>query len=280
MEEKNGRCEPFNKRKMKLKIVKKCLSAGIAVIFLCMCFTPAFAEVATVSLGDADRDGKIGAGDARQILRFSVGLDNPDLDDLNVCDVNGDGAIGSADARIILRVTVGIDDLNGKIVAVGENDPEPAEEPAPAEEEPQPAEEEPAPAEEEPQPVYEVDPNDQEMLAIVIAQEVGGLSMELKLMVGNVVINRVNHWLYPNTIYEVLTQPKQYSGICSRGFVWPRWMGEADKYECRVAAYRLLSGERVMPANVLFQSSQPFGDGIYAYYPTQWYPIYFCYTNL
>ena len=276
MEEKNGK-HSRSTEKMRLKIVKKCLSAGIAVIFLCMCFTPAFAEVATVSLGDADRDGNIGAGDARQILRFSVGLDNPDLNDLNVCDVNGDGAIGSADARIVVRVTVGIDDLNGKIVSVGNSDSAPAEEPEPAEA-PQPVEE-PQPAE-EPQPVYEVDPNDQEMLAIVIAQEVGGLPMELKLMVGNVVINRVNHWLYPNTIYEVLTQPKQYSGICSMGFTWPRWMGESDKYECRVAAYRLLSGERVMPANVLFQSSQPFGDGIYAYYPTQWYPIYFCYTNL
>ena len=253
---------------MKLKILKKCLAAGLAVLFFCLCFTTAFAGVTTVYLGDANRDGDINASDARLIIRLAVGLNNASTDDLTVCDVDGDGAIGSSDARIVLRVTVGIENLYNKIVTVGEEpsyieDPPPVTEPAPTE-----------------PPVYvTIDAQDLEWLAIVICQEAGGESTEMQMMVANVVINRVNSPYFPDTIYGVLTQKWQYARVTTeRGIYWPSWAGAATQEQCRTVALRILSGERVCPDNVVYQAGFRQGSGIYTKMTGVYgEEMYFCY---
>lgn len=115
-----------------------------------------------------------------------------------------------------------------------------------------------------------------EMMALAIYQEAGSndCSDETRMMVGNVIMNRVESELFPNTIYEVLTARGQYGRLHWTGIVWPesaRYESEAPAveraYDC---AIRILSGERVLPSDVIWQAefSQgveivAFSDGIY-----------------
>lgn len=101
---------------------------------------------------------------------------------------------------------------------------------------------------------------DLEALALVIYQEAGGdmCSDETRMMVGNVVINRVADPRYPDTIEEVLLQKQQYGRLYWTGLVWPERHtnpGEAHAvaraYEC---AERILNGERVLPEDVVYQA--------------------------
>lgn len=106
---------------------------------------------------------------------------------------------------------------------------------------------------------------DLENLALVIYQEAGSdvCSDETRMMVGNVVLNRVADDRFPNTIEEVLLQERQYGLLHWTGLVWPErasYMSEAHAvqraYDC---AERLLNGERLLPDDVVFQAE--FGQG-------------------
>lgn len=61
--------------------------------------------------GDADRNGKTNASDARYVLRISAKLDNPIIDNdvMEVSDITGDSRITAEDARLILRVSAKLD---------------------------------------------------------------------------------------------------------------------------------------------------------------------------
>ncbi|MBO5934619.1 MAG: leucine-rich repeat protein [Clostridia bacterium] len=61
--------------------------------------------------GDADRDGKTTAADARYVLRISAKLEKPiiDTDVKEVADITGDSKIAADDARLILRVAAKLD---------------------------------------------------------------------------------------------------------------------------------------------------------------------------
>ena len=107
------------------------------------------------------------------------------------------------------------------------------------------------------QPSY----SDEELtiLSHVIYGEAGStwITDEEQLLVGNVVLNRVNSPLFPDTIQEVVFQPGQYA--CT-------WDGNYDRTpDARTVenAKRLLNGERFCPDNVLYQSNSPQGTGIY-----------------
>lgn len=65
------------------------------------------------------------------------------------------------------------------------------------------------------QPVY-CDPTDREYLAQIVNHESGSdwISTYNKACVVAVVMNRVNNPQFPNTVYDVLTQPYQFSGFC------------------------------------------------------------------
>lgn len=58
---------------------------------------------------DTDGDGEVTVGDARNILRAAVGLDEADEDNFGAYDVDADGEIGVGDARSALRIAVGLD---------------------------------------------------------------------------------------------------------------------------------------------------------------------------
>lgn len=61
--------------------------------------------------GDIDKDGAVTSSDARLALRFSVGLEDFDEEQLIIGDTDKNGGIDSSDARSILRMSVGLDEL-------------------------------------------------------------------------------------------------------------------------------------------------------------------------
>ena len=115
-------------------------------------------------------------------------------------------------------------------------------------------------------------------LSMVITSEAGSawLPMDWKMMVGEVVLNRVASPEFPDTVYEVVHQAGQYYGANGSRFqkLFP---GE----ECVEAAVRLLSGERVInDPSVVFQSNSKQGSGVYMtrYDETLGY-TYFCHSS-
>ena len=91
------------------------------------------------------------------------------------------------------------------------------------------------------------------------------------VMVGEVILNRTLDSRFPSTVEEVLTQPMQFSSFSETGL---KWLGvashdEAFKERCINAAERVLTGERILPMNVVYVSSSRQGsvlaqlDGLY-----------------
>lgn len=111
-------------------------------------------------------------------------------------------------------------------------------------------------------------------LAAAVCREAGGESEEIQLLVANVIINRVNSSLYPDTIYDVLTQYKQYGTMWKYGVSFPDWADEKVKEQCYSVAQRVLEGERFCPENVLFQAEFKQGSGVYKQFGDDYY---FCY---
>jgi len=112
-------------------------------------------------------------------------------------------------------------------------------------------------------------PEDLEALALVIYQEAGGdaCSNDTRQMVGEVVLNRVADERFPDTIREVLTEPRQYGRLHWTGLVWPdRAEHEAEAVERAYAcAEALLSGaERLLPEDAVWQAEFPQGEEVLA----------------
>ena len=114
------------------------------------------------------------------------------------------------------------------------------------------------------------------MLAVIIGQETGGINEEIMMAVGNVVMNRIADPRFPNTMYGVLTGQNQY-GRESGNFYFNSYVTSSAQERCYAVARRLLNGERVLPANVVWQAGFPQGNGTYAYYDTYPYGTYLCY---
>lgn len=110
-------------------------------------------------------------------------------------------------------------------------------------------------------------------LAAVVCREAGGSSEEIQLLVANVVINRVNSSLYPDTIYDVLTDYRQYGMMWKYGVSFPDWADQKVKDRCYSVAKRILDGERFCPENVLFQAEFKQGSGVFKEFDG----FYFCY---
>ena len=116
-----------------------------------------------------------------------------------------------------------------------------------------------------------------EMLALVIYQEAGGnfCSDSTRRMVAEVVLNRIDHPMYPNTMEDVLLQYGQYGRLHWTGLVWPKMSQyEAERHAVerayRIAEDVLTSDYRMLPGDVLFQAEFPQGteivveqDGLY-----------------
>lgn len=118
---------------------------------------------------------------------------------------------------------------------------------------------------------------DLDLLARLITAEMGAswVSDEMQLYVGSVVINRMNHALFPDTLYDVIYAKGQYS---------PTWTGTINNTPDERTienARQLLEHGSVLPENVVFQANFPQGDGIYYEYYDEVLgtTTYFCYLS-
>lgn len=111
------------------------------------------------------------------------------------------------------------------------------------------------------------------LLAAAICCEAGGEKVDVMMLVGTVIMNRVSSPYFPNTIYGVLTQKHQYGMFWKYGVDFPAGATQSMKDTCYAVAERLLAGERACPSNVVFQAEFPQGSGTYIYTRG----IYFCY---
>ena len=117
-----------------------------------------------------------------------------------------------------------------------------------------------------------------EMMALVIYQEAGGdsCSDETRLMVGTVVMNRVEDKRFPNSLYGVLTQRAQYGRLHWTGLTWPARASNPSEAKAVARAYRcaerILLGERVLPEDVIWQAEFIQGTEVVAYQDG----MYFC----
>lgn len=122
------------------------------------------------------------------------------------------------------------------------------------------------------------DPNCLELLARAIYAEAGGdeCNDETRIMVGNVILNRMKDPRYPDTMEAVLTQPRQYNIFDKTGVVWKDRASDPDEQDAVERAYRcaerVLLGEKLLPDDVVFQSENIQGTEIVAYQDG----IYFC----
>lgn len=102
-----------------------------------------------------------------------------------------------------------------------------------------------------------IDPNDLEMLACVIYQEAGGNAScdDCRRYVGDIVLNRVEHPEFPDTIEEVLTAPRQYGTLYITGIKWPERAKYDVEKEAVARAYR--TAEELLSGN----HSELYGEG-------------------
>lgn len=103
----------------------------------------------------------------------------------------------------------------------------------------------------------EINGEDLDLLANVIYWENYSNGHEAMILTGSVVLNRVEHKEYPNTIKGVLYQPGQYA---TTGKFYTT---EIPKEVRDIALHLLLCGSKA-PENVIFQSMQArLGSGIW-----------------
>lgn len=115
-------------------------------------------------------------------------------------------------------------------------------------------------------------------LSKIITAEAGSswLSVEWKMMVGEIVLNRVASVEFPNTIEEVIHQKGQYSNANTK------WFSNMTPFgDCVDAAIRLLDGERIInDSSVVFQSGNKQGSGVHlALYDSYYGYTYLCYSS-
>ena len=116
------------------------------------------------------------------------------------------------------------------------------------------------------------------LLSKIICKEAGSswLSMEWKMMVGEVLLNRVESPEFPDTIPGCAYQPGQYSNINGQKF--KNLLPDEASIE---AAARLLSGERLInDKSVVFQANFEQGSGVWKkLHDSKLGNTYLCYSN-
>lgn len=122
---------------------------------------------------------------------------------------------------------------------------------------------------------------DRDIIATVVYNEAwGGCSMRHRELVAAVVLNRVESDRFPSTVYDVVTQPRQYRAAYANPNSFYGRRARADAYAwktCQEIATKALRGEVECPANVVFQANFRQGTGIYEIHKTSYSTSYFCY---
>lgn len=110
--------------------------------------------------------------------------------------------------------------------------------PEPTETEPSEVPSEPPIEPETTETTPDIDLDDLELLACAIYTEVGGNCEDCLRYCGDVILNRVDSPKFPDTIYEVLTQPGQYAKF-KNGVNWPSRANNPNEAESIERAYRI-----------------------------------------
>ena len=105
------------------------------------------------------------------------------------------------------------------------------------------------------------------ILAHVICGEAQGYSGEEQRYVGSVVINRVNHPEFPNSIEDVVFQRGQYACVSDGNYYREPTPQNWANAQC------LLENGSVLPNSVIWQSKGEQGSGVYL--KTKWHS--YCY---
>ena len=118
-------------------------------------------------------------------------------------------------------------------------------------------------------------------MAAAIYNEAGGdmCSDETRLLVGYVILNRVNSSKFPNTIREVLEAKRQYGEFYWTGVKFADRSSKPEEQNAVERAYeiakRVLSEPSTIPETVVFQAEFEQGTGVYKYQDG----IYFCHAK-
>lgn len=117
--------------------------------------------------------------------------------------------------------------------------------------------------------IEEPDIEDVDLLAHVINGEAGAewCDEEMRYYVGSVVLNRVAHEEFPNTLEDVIYQEGQYGCVTDGHF---DLIPSESSYN---VAYDLLVNGSKLPENVVYQSNAKLGHGVYCKVQN----MYFCY---
>jgi hypothetical protein len=117
------------------------------------------------------------------------------------------------------------------------------------------------------------------IIATVIYNEAGnGCSEEHMLLVGRVVMNRVNDERFPDTVHDVVLAPRQYHPAYVQA--GSRYAVPDDRLEdFEALARRVLAGEPYdCPPDVLYQDNNRHGTGVYKSFLSDFgSTTYFCY---
>lgn len=125
---------------------------------------------------------------------------------------------------------------------------------------------------------------DRDIIATVIYNEAWyGCSIRHRELVAAVVCNRVKSDLFPDSVYDVVTAPRQYipAYVDPDSYYGKKARANEDAWAlCQDIAARALRGEIDCPANVVFQSEfKHLGDGVYEMHRTSYSTTYFCYVD-
>lgn len=93
------------------------------------------------------------------------------------------------------------------------------------------------------------DPQALDLIARIINSEAGGMSLEGKVSVGNVIMNRVNSAEFPNTVYGVIYQPNQFTVVYTNRF------NATPSEQSVTAAKMVLDGVNYVPGAVFYNVS-------------------------
>lgn len=119
---------------------------------------------------------------------------------------------------------------------------------------------------------------DRDLIAAAIYHEAwGGCSDRHRELVGAVIMNRVRSSVWPNSVYEVLASPGQYS-INPKSKIWWKAKENATTWStCQNIAMKVIANKVKIDSNVVYQSNFRQGSGVYEIHRTSYSTSYFCY---
>ena len=123
---------------------------------------------------------------------------------------------------------------------------------------------------------------DRDIIATVIYNEAGYKCSDRHMeLVAAVIINRLKSDLFPDTVYEIVTAPKQYHPLyADPNSIYGQLARKSDKWKkCKKIATKALKGEIDCPDNVYYQANFKQGDGEYEIHKTSYSTTYFCYIE-